>query len=240
MGEGSMGSVTKVKKTEFARGGSARAAFVKQQQPCCIRFLSWLKLPGSYRDQKFVEVPVNHSQGTNSTFGAEGSSSLSSSLRSLNSPMTRALYGSYPPSRQVSQRGGSSSLMPTHKEAHETEDATVPPPPACSPPHSHRSNKSQNHNPKEFHAQHSSIITYGTKKEVYYALKSIILDRCSSKEFCDELKNEVEILKSLDHPNIVRAIETFDYHHRLFIVLELCSGGDLCTLLVCVVVCKLL
>ena len=39
----------------------------------------------------------------------------------------------------------------------------------------------------------------------------------------------VEILKSLDHPNIVRAMETFDYHNRVFIVLELCSGGDLYT-----------
>lgn len=37
----------------------------------------------------------------------------------------------------------------------------------------------------------------------------------------------VEILKGLDHPNIVRAIETFDIHNRVFIVLELCSGGDL-------------
>jgi calcium-dependent protein kinase len=39
----------------------------------------------------------------------------------------------------------------------------------------------------------------------------------------------VEILKNLDHPNIVKAIETFDYKHQLFIVLELCSGGDLYT-----------
>ena len=96
----------------------------------------------------------------------------------------------------------------------------------------------------------SSMISYGTKKDAYYALKSIHLDRCSSEEFKKELKNEgasrlwrlrrsfdlkshacntflVEILKNLDHPNIVRAIETFDYRDRLFIVLELCSGGDL-------------
>jgi serine/threonine protein kinase len=63
----------------------------------------------------------------------------------------------------------------------------------------------------------------------FYALKSIHLNRCSSPEYQLELKNEVEILKSLDHPNIVRAIETFDFRHRLFIVLELCSGGDLYT-----------
>jgi calcium-dependent protein kinase len=37
----------------------------------------------------------------------------------------------------------------------------------------------------------------------------------------------VEILKSLDHPNIVRALETFDYRGRLYIVMELCGGRDL-------------
>lgn len=77
------------------------------------------------------------------------------------------------------------------------------------------------------HQPSSSMISYGTKKESYYALKTILLDRCSSADLKEELKNEVEILKSLDHPNIVRALETFDYRDRLFIVLELCSGGDL-------------
>ena len=41
------------------------------------------------------------------------------------------------------------------------------------------------------------------------------------------MKFTVEILKSLDHPNIVRALETFDYHGRLYIVMELCGGKDL-------------
>lgn len=46
---------------------------------------------------------------------------------------------------------------------------------------------------------------------------------------CVSSSSTVEILKNLDHPNIVRAMETFDYHNRVFIVLELCSGGDLYT-----------
>ena len=62
---------------------------------------------------------------------------------------------------------------------------------------------------------------------MYYALKSIHLERCSSQEFIDELKNEVEILKSLDHPHIVRAIETYEYQKQLFVIMELCDGGDL-------------
>lgn len=75
----------------------------------------------------------------------------------------------------------------------------------------------------------SSMITYGKRKEVTYALKSIILDRCSRQEFVQELRNEVEILKNMDHPNIVRALETYEYKNQLYIVLEHCRGGDLYT-----------
>jgi calcium-dependent protein kinase len=39
----------------------------------------------------------------------------------------------------------------------------------------------------------------------------------------------VDVLKSLDHPGIVRAFETFELDYRLAIVMELCRGGDLST-----------
>lgn len=50
----------------------------------------------------------------------------------------------------------------------------------------------ETNNPKVLLAQRSrsTLITYGTKKESHYALKSIILDRCSTPEFKEELKNE--------------------------------------------------
>jgi serine/threonine protein kinase len=51
---------------------------------------------------------------------------------------------------------------------------------------------------------------------------SLNMSRCL---FC--LVFPVEILRALDHPHIVKAIETFDYHGQLCLVLELCSGGDL-------------
>lgn len=35
--------------------------------------------------------------------------------------------------------------------------------------------------------------------------------------------------KTLDHPNIVRVMETYNYNNQIFVVMELCSGGDLYT-----------
>lgn len=58
-------------------------------------------------------------------------------------------------------------------------------------------------------------------------MKSIHLSRLADNSYIDELKNEVEILKSLDHPHVVRAIETFEHRNQIFVVMECCSGGDL-------------
>jgi len=60
-----------------------------------------------------------------------------------------------------------------------------------------------------------------------YAMKSIHLSRVTDQSFVEELRNEVRILRSLDHPHIVRPIETFFHRNQLFIVMELCTGGDL-------------
>lgn len=60
-----------------------------------------------------------------------------------------------------------------------------------------------------------------------YAMKSIHLSRVTDESFVSELKNEIDILKKLDHPHIVRAIETFEHKNQIFIVMELCEGGDL-------------
>jgi calcium-dependent protein kinase len=62
-----------------------------------------------------------------------------------------------------------------------------------------------------------------------YAMKSIHLNRITDETFIDELQNEIEILKQLDHPHIVRLIETFNHRNQVFMVMELCTGGDLYT-----------
>mmetsp|Transcript_234 Transcript_234/g.592 ORF Transcript_234/g.592 Transcript_234/m.592 type:complete len:509 (+) Transcript_234:115-1641(+) len=64
-------------------------------------------------------------------------------------------------------------------------------------------------------------------EEQVYAIKTIILSLVSA-DFVAEIKNEIEILQSMDHPNIVKAYETFeDRRKTVSIVLEHCSGGDL-------------
>lgn len=63
--------------------------------------------------------------------------------------------------------------------------------------------------------------------DLTYAMKSIHLNRLTDQSFVEELKNEVEVLKSLDHPHVVRAIETYEYRNQIFVVMECCTGGDL-------------
>ena len=61
---------------------------------------------------------------------------------------------------------------------------------------------------------------------VEYAIKSIQVERVSDA-FLEELRNEIDILRSLDHPNIVKAYEVSEGKRQIYIVLELCSGGSL-------------
>lgn len=62
-----------------------------------------------------------------------------------------------------------------------------------------------------------------SKHEHFYALKSIQLDRISPV-FIDELKNEIAILRSMDHANIVKAFEVFITNEQIYLVLEVCDG----------------
>lgn len=42
------------------------------------------------------------------------------------------------------------------------------------------------------------------------------------------LLKEIEMLKKLDHPNIVKLCDTLEDENALYLILELCHGGDLC------------
>eukprot|EP00339_Tiarina_fusa_P000908 CAMPEP_0116998546 /NCGR_PEP_ID=MMETSP0472-20121206/1577_1 /TAXON_ID=693140 ORGANISM="Tiarina fusus, Strain LIS" /NCGR_SAMPLE_ID=MMETSP0472 /ASSEMBLY_ACC=CAM_ASM_000603 /LENGTH=556 /DNA_ID=CAMNT_0004697725 /DNA_START=11 /DNA_END=1681 /DNA_ORIENTATION=+ len=77
-------------------------------------------------------------------------------------------------------------------------------------------------------AGETQTVSERRKNRVDYALKSIKLDRVSP-QFVDELRNEIDILKGMDHPNIVKAHEVYSYKKQIYIILELCDGGDLYT-----------
>jgi len=84
------------------------------------------------------------------------------------------------------------------------------------------------HSKKAFGTQSSSNLSERRREKVDYALKSIQLERVSPM-FLDELKNEIDILKAMDHPNIVKAHEVYSHKRQIYLILELCDGGDLYT-----------
>ena len=47
------------------------------------------------------------------------------------------------------------------------------------------------------------------------------------EEEINTLMNEINVLRNLDHPNIVKIYEYFEDDKRFFIVTEICSGGEL-------------
>ena len=58
------------------------------------------------------------------------------------------------------------------------------------------------------------------------AVKIIKKDSLDAKEKI-RFFSEIEILKVLDHPNIVRLYEVFHDDKRYYLVTELCTGGEL-------------
>lgn len=59
------------------------------------------------------------------------------------------------------------------------------------------------------------------------AVKIIPKKRIVSHEVAQRYLSEVEILRQMDHPNIVRVYEYFQDETYLYIVTELCEGGEL-------------
>lgn len=59
-----------------------------------------------------------------------------------------------------------------------------------------------------------------------FAIKSIPVNKISS---LTDLKIEIEILRTADHPNIIRFFETYEDSNYVHIVMEICSGGDFLT-----------
>jgi calcium-dependent protein kinase len=43
----------------------------------------------------------------------------------------------------------------------------------------------------------------------------------------DRFKQEIAIMKMMDHPNIIKLYETFEDHRNIYLIMELCAGGEL-------------
>jgi len=74
----------------------------------------------------------------------------------------------------------------------------------------------------------------GTYGIVYEAVHRVTNERRAVKAICKDqvhdqeaLKNELTILKTLDHPNIVKLYEIYEFGNDIYMVTELCEGGEL-------------
>ena len=63
-------------------------------------------------------------------------------------------------------------------------------------------------------------------REIIRALKEISKEKmCLSEENSEEIRNEISVLKSLDHPNIMKIYEFYEDDTNMYLITEFC-GGD--------------
>ncbi len=60
-----------------------------------------------------------------------------------------------------------------------------------------------------------------------FALKSLSMTRVKSEKQATQLLEEIEIMCQLDHPNIIKLEEVYESHDQIYLVEELCHGGEL-------------
>ena len=65
-------------------------------------------------------------------------------------------------------------------------------------------------------------------REIIRALKEINKETIIDGE---EIRNEIEVLKNLDHPNIMKIYEFFEDDQKMYLINEFCGGGDVAGLM---------
>jgi hypothetical protein len=75
----------------------------------------------------------------------------------------------------------------------------------------------------------SGVVRLVTHKatQIKYAVKILEMGLIETMEGLKQLRNEIFIMCQLDHPNIVRIEEVYESTNTIYIVQELCLGGDL-------------
>mmetsp|Transcript_68247 Transcript_68247/g.172663 ORF Transcript_68247/g.172663 Transcript_68247/m.172663 type:complete len:536 (-) Transcript_68247:224-1831(-) len=59
------------------------------------------------------------------------------------------------------------------------------------------------------------------------AIKVISKGQLNNQKNMEKFKREIEIMKVMDHPNIIKLFETFEDQRNVYLAMELCSGGEL-------------
>ena len=70
------------------------------------------------------------------------------------------------------------------------------------------------------------VVTH-IETNIQRAVKIFRKSSFQSQKLQDQLYLEIDILKSLDHPNVIRFIEYFEDEKKIYLILEKCSGGEL-------------
>lgn len=70
------------------------------------------------------------------------------------------------------------------------------------------------------------LVTNSQENDCKYIAKKVMLEGLEPKEV-ESCKMEVNLLRSLEHPNIVRYKESFFSKNQLIIIMEYCEVGDL-------------
>ena len=198
LGVGSMGSVAKVRKRQNVVGGSAR----KEVQDAFRR---------QKRNKECLKIPFF---GWFFRFGIDTDLKQEDSIRLTNSQRNtsrNSLFGDVSP-----KPGGPKTLISRTSSLLRPAGLWV-----------EGSEHGDDSSDEEYGLLDSADSAASNPEQNTYAMKSIHLSRVTDDSFVMELKNEIDILKKLDHPHIVRAMETFEHRNQIFIVMELCQGGDL-------------
>ena len=73
--------------------------------------------------------------------------------------------------------------------------------------------------------------TYGrvilAQNKITKAKRAIKIIPKSKVKNTERFKSEINILKGLDHPNIIKLFETYEDKRNVYLVFEVCQGGEL-------------
>ncbi|KAL4463768.1 hypothetical protein ABPG72_022822 [Tetrahymena utriculariae] len=68
---------------------------------------------------------------------------------------------------------------------------------------------------------------YKAKKKDSKIIRAVKQIPKSKVKNAERFKREIEIMRTLDHPNIIKLYETFEDDRNIYLVMEVCEGGEL-------------